>query len=382
MDIGRFAANQYSPGSGDTLKQITNILGLGSYQTVQSNSILASPVPSVNAVVDRGIRIKNHEYIRDVSSSIAFDLLSFGINPGLKGTFPWLADIAASFQKWEPNGIVFFYKGTSAHALNSTNTALGTITGAVQYNVAEGVPPNKTSIVNLAGSMSGPPNHDNIYVVECAPSMRLMKNLLIRRNTAEEEKQKYDLGALYLASVGSQAAAITGELHVCYDITLKQPIQAGSEGNDLLSAHYYDAASAGDGTHPLGTNPTERVDGLGVTFRDTAGGTAYDQIVINPGQTGVFRFEITWKGTAPGGGGIVCPLFTPTNMTVVNCLDKATVHSIACPEDTVDAAQLSAILHYRITDPCEEAVLLVGKAGTTPTTSDVDISVTCVNSSV
>jgi len=228
---------------GNRLERAVNrtrkIIGLGAYGSVGSNALLASPVPIMHDMTDRGIRIQNHEYIGDITSSVDLFTKVFNINPGDPSTFPWLSGIASSFQKWEPLGICFYFKATSATALNSTNTALGTIVGACQYDVSASTPATKPGIVNLSGSQSGVPCQDNVYPVECAPSMRITKNLLVRASgpSTLADLQKYDLAKFILATVGSQAAAVVGELHVTYDIVLKIPLPSGAVGNNLGQYH-------------------------------------------------------------------------------------------------------------------------------------------------
>jgi len=375
MDSGRAISDAFLPGSGSWLKQFTNILGLGAYTPVHGNTILASPVPVMHGLTDKGLRIMNHEFIRDVSSSAAFAIMRFGVNPGLKSTFPWLSDIAASFQKWEPNGIVFYYKATSATALNSTNTALGTVTGAVQYDVDEANPTNKTQMVNLAGSMSGPPMSDNLYPVECAIDMRITRNLLIRRGDIADDLQKYDLGAFLLSTVGSQATAVTGELHICYDITLKQPIQAGAEGNDLLGCHF--SGSNADGTHPLGTATVEVEDGLGITISDSAGGTAYDTITVGAGNSGRFMVELIYSGTPAAWAD---PALTLTNCNGQMRLNNNTVTNVSVTAG-VNTGKATYVLIVDVAEPTLPWSVKYGKAGTVPTAAYVDIYVSAVNKS-
>jgi len=127
-------ANQFMPGAGSLITGVGKLMGFGAYTTAEAEKILASRVPSMNSTLDRGVRIAHHEYLGDVQSTTGFSVIKYSINPGMANTFPWLSTLASAFQEWELIGCIFFFKATSANALNSTNTALGQIIGAVQYN--------------------------------------------------------------------------------------------------------------------------------------------------------------------------------------------------------------------------------------------------------
>jgi hypothetical protein len=355
MDLGRTGADVAMPGAGGIIKGFTNLLGLGAYQPVTGNTVLASPVPIMHDLIDHGVRICNHEFIRDISSSTALSIINFGVNPGLQSTFPWLSSIASSFQKWEPNGIVFFYRATSASALNSTNTALGTIVGAVQYDVDEANPSEKTGLMNLAGAMAGPPNDDNMFPIECAPSMRLMRNLLIRRGPIDDDLQKYDLGKFLLSAVGSQAAATVGELHICYDITLKQPQQSGAQGNDLLMAQF--SLTGVTNLLPLGTAATEVTDGLGVEIDSAA-----RKVTCGPGSSGKFKFSFGWVGTSTA---TTAPSVSLSNCSASNVI-FTTGSNYVFPVNGGTTTQLLQLVTVLVTDPTLPFSITLGAGGTLP----------------
>jgi hypothetical protein len=239
LDVVQAAADVWHPNAGRFMRKARPIVGVGAYDTVGADSLLASPVPVVGSAPDNGVRVKHTEYIMDISSTTALTNMVLNINPGMQTTFPWLSNLARSFQKWDAMAMIFTFKSTSATALGSTSTALGTIIGAVIYDVNAEVPQSKAGILGLSGSRAGVPSKDNLYPVECAPSSRLMRNLLVRSAGVSDDLQKYDLGKLLIATVGSQTDSIAGELHVSYDIVLKSPTLGGAIGSDLAQSHFH-----------------------------------------------------------------------------------------------------------------------------------------------
>jgi len=216
-------ADRFLPGAGYLVSGASKLLGFGAYTRESASTYLASKVPTMHATLDKGIRVSHHEYLGEMSSSTAYAVASYMINPGLSGTFPWLSTVAAAFQKWEDNGIVFYFKSTSADALNSTNTALGSVIGAVTYNPYQVPPTDKVSMLGLSGANAGKPSEDNLFPVECLASQSLFGTKLVRLRGVVDDLAKYDAGTFHIATVGSQAVAAIGELHVVYDITLKEP---------------------------------------------------------------------------------------------------------------------------------------------------------------
>ena len=65
-------------------------------------------------------------------SADVFKIDSYLINAANPKTFPWLSQIAANYEQYDIEGMVF-----SADALNSTKTALGTVMMATQYDVLD-----------------------------------------------------------------------------------------------------------------------------------------------------------------------------------------------------------------------------------------------------
>jgi hypothetical protein len=123
------------------LPLIPKLFGMGDYTTTGRQPELNSLFSNGNYQFNRKPTIiTNREYIGDVISANpnTFSYTTYPLNPGQNATFPWLASIASNFESYRFRGLVFEYKSMSADALNSVNTALGSVVLSVQYDAANG----------------------------------------------------------------------------------------------------------------------------------------------------------------------------------------------------------------------------------------------------
>lgn len=230
---------------------VSQALGFGDY-TVRYNTLMKAP-PMFGSGA-RNIRIRHKEYIGDISSSTSYTVTSYSINPANVSMFPWLSNIATSYQQYKMHGMIFYFNSTSATALNSTNTALGTIMMATNYDVREPNFTSKFEIENTFFSSSSKPSEDLMHAIECSPKER-PTDVLYVDNTGEgaDEPQLYNLGNFQVATVGSQATATIGELWVTYDIELMKPRPSSGVVYTVYSAPTWAVGSIIGTTTPVRT---------------------------------------------------------------------------------------------------------------------------------
>lgn len=284
------------------------ISGLGSYK-VRKNIFLDGNLPVMhNHVEGGGTIIRFQEYLGDVvTSSTAgnFNLQSFYINPANSVTFPWLSQIASNYEEYEIEGMIFEFRSTSADALNSTNTALGTVMLATQYDVLDGVFASKLDMLNYEYSQSVKPSENCLHMIECDPRQTSVSTKLYTLNgvaPSGADLRLYHLGLFSLATVGFQAASVNiGELHITYQVRLMKPKLYASLG--YTEGYYfveYASTSAAQYTNalPLGVaTPTVQTQvgnlavvqtGSTLTFPLSYGLREYRVEVIWNGSTGVY----------------------------------------------------------------------------------------------
>lgn len=249
------------------------ITGHGDYKILSNSLTRPMPVPSFG---ENCIRIRHKEYLGDLNSAALFTSYSYPINPGLASTFPWLAPIASQFEQWIPLGMVFEFVSTSSNALNSTNTALGKVVMATEYNALN---PGFTTVEQMLAtefSNYGKPAENLMHAIECAPG-RVPNNLYyVRTGPPVGDTRLYDLGNFQIAMDGMQAVSNVGGLWCSYDILLCKPII-----NPSLDANQVDQFTwpllTGTGStlysNTYSTTITNVHDQLGGTF--TASSTNY-----------------------------------------------------------------------------------------------------------
>lgn len=252
--LGTSIGNSLVPGVGGAIGGILGkglgfafrkITGKGDYQVSENTLVKPMPVPSFG---DHCIRVKNVEYIGDISSTTAFANTLYSINPGLLISFPWLSNIAKNYEQYRWNGLVYNFVSTSATALNSTNTALGKLIMATDYNALSPAYPNSVSMLQSEFSNYGKPAENLMHAIECAPGQRPTELLFVRSTAAplNSDIRLYDIGNFQIATEGMQASANIGGLWVSYDITFCKPV-LGSVNYSIPSVHYRFSGNSGQG---------------------------------------------------------------------------------------------------------------------------------------
>lgn len=302
--LGSWAGGKLGGMAGDFVGGM--LTGVGDY-TVKKNVLMSGSLPTmVNASANGGVVIRFQEYLTDIVSSStagAFKIQSFLLNPGQTGTFPWLSQLAANFEEYEFEGMVFGYKSMSADALNSTNTALGTVMLATQYDVNDAVFTSKTEMLNYEFSQAIKPSESCLHMIECARSQTVLSELYVlpagQNVPSNSDPRFYHLGRFSIASQGLQGTSVTiGELHVTYQVRLLKPKLYDSLGETIpFTQATLTGASAPAWTNalPLGNSTQSYVFGgnsLGITI-DQATSTVS---IPNIGLRRKITFTFVWTG--------------------------------------------------------------------------------------
>lgn len=231
---------------------------------VVNNSILSGgmSVPMIsNSVSNGAVIIRHREYLRDIDASTAFNSTVFNINPGIAATFPWLAQVANSFEQYRFRGIVFEFKTTSADVVLSTatSTSLGSVVMGTQYNVLEEPFTNKFEMENWEFTTSCKPSVSCLHPIDCGKGTTPVSMLYVRSTNANQtstagDLRLYDLAKFNIACVGMQnatngSAGSIGELWVNYEVELYKPKLV--EDIDTSFAHFDGNAKSASGTYTL-----------------------------------------------------------------------------------------------------------------------------------
>jgi len=236
--LGGPIGGRIGSAAGDLLG---SVLGFGDYE-VKQNSIVNPSGASQQAPVfanNKGeTRIQHREYIGDVySAANVFATESFIINAGDTKTFPWLSTIAAGYEMYKFNGIVFVYKPTSGQ-VTASSPALGAVMMATAYDVLDPPFASKREIDAYEFATSCPPFSSMMHPVECAPGSGALQNMYVRNSGVTlqtdapdvSDPRFYDMGRMQWATQGMPSGFTCGELWVTYDVTLTKPKLAPSIG--------------------------------------------------------------------------------------------------------------------------------------------------------
>lgn len=248
-------------GIGGTLGQgIKTLTGYGDYK-VRSNTLVTGRPPSIANRTRGGgsILVSHKEYLGDITSSSSastFKIQEFPIQPGSSLTFPWLSQIAANFQEYRFHGVIFHFRSMSADALNSTNTALGSVVMSTEYNAASPAFTSKAEMENAQFSNSIKPSESCLHLIECARASTVLTNLYVRTDSIDSATQDirfYDLGNFFIASTGCQGTSVNlGELWVTYEIELFKPKLWSELGETIDYWNGYTLTGVANAT-PFGT---------------------------------------------------------------------------------------------------------------------------------
>jgi len=196
------------------------------------------------------IRVRHREFLGPINGTTSFLSTSYPLNPGMSTTFPWLSQLAANYEQYKMHGCVFQFVTTSATAVSSTNTALGQVVMATDYDALDNPYASSRAMLASLYSNYGVPCRDLVHTIECA-SRKSFSEVLYVRNTAPPtgaDLRLYDVGNFQLATEGMQAGVTQiGGLWVSYDVTFMKPqLQDSSSDTQSMIDTW---TSSSDGQH-------------------------------------------------------------------------------------------------------------------------------------
>jgi hypothetical protein len=341
----------------------SKIMGMGDYE-ISQNSIIgaAAAPPAMHSSMEKMV-LRHREYITDITSSTAaFTLQTFAVNPGLASTFPYLSSIAQNFQEYRFRGLGFEFVSEAADAFSSsTNIAMGYLALAAQYRADAPTWLNKTQFMNEMWATSKRPNDNNLMLIECSPLEQPMAIQYVRSGplTSGQDQKFYDLCTLGVATGGSPSASKVGELWATYEIELYKP--ALTNNPDTIASYAAYTASGVANSTPLGTAFTKLFDTVGAVL-----GT--NSITLPAGSTGNFLIYVLYLSGA--NVSVTYPALTLTNCTYVTTAGNNVLTS---PAASVTAATFSQEFVVNVTNPSIAAVVTFGSSGTIASSTSTSI---------
>lgn len=209
------------------------ITGYGDYtvkaNTLSNSTMIGEMADQVPVFKQQGadIRVRHCEFVTDLvvpADKSAFNSNTFDIDPTSTGTFPWLASVAAKYQKFKVKGMVIGYRSTSTDYNNS-----GVVAIAVNYDPAETAYASMTDLLNSKFAVSTKPSNSMLAPVECDPSRSPVDGYYVKHVTStdvtEASIRQTVMGKINIATSGLtlDPGATIGQIYVSYDIEFLYP---------------------------------------------------------------------------------------------------------------------------------------------------------------
>lgn len=245
---------------------ISSMMGRGMY-TPKSHGvndlIMGGPssVPSMRTVGDEtGALIVTHtERVADIIAPAddKFHVQSYTINAGLEETFPWLHQIASSYEEYEVLQCVFHYKGHDIVGIQDTLDLQGQVIAATKYNVKSKsftdrhemqAYPHATSC-SLNGTLQAGVEADPKKIASGDTHRYVRTGGLL----VDEDRSDYDHARFELALNNTPTDLFNkevGQLYCYYTIKLSKPRLFGGRGRAISA--YTQIAQTTDVNRPFG----------------------------------------------------------------------------------------------------------------------------------
>jgi hypothetical protein len=190
--------------------------------------------PSTSFTLGGDCRIVHREYIQDLTAQASSPSLfnvaaNLPVNPGQAVTFPWLSQVAKSFESYRFNRLDFVY------ATEAPSTLGGTQILTLDYDATDAPPTGKQQALDLRAAVRSAPWKNCVHR-SAREDLHKQKSYFVRPGAqpANTDIKMYDVGNFFAINQGvTTGGAVTGELYVEYDVTLMTPtieFEATGEG--------------------------------------------------------------------------------------------------------------------------------------------------------
>lgn len=224
---------------------MNKIFGSGDYEVqaqgvsdIRSNSLIAgSSVPAMHSDNAGASELFFHEFIGNVQMTTDFRVTSYPLDITSQLTFPWMSQIATNYQQWELVGCIFFLRSLSSNTAVAPTQGMGSVFGAIRYDVSSDQPTSKSEILNSMFASSARPSDNQALPVECSRKMTIISPMkCIPIGVKPPDLQFYQMGWLDIATEGAANSYPDAlELHVTYHVRLLKPRVDNGGGTPCFS---------------------------------------------------------------------------------------------------------------------------------------------------
>lgn len=224
------------------------------------------------------VRVSRREYVMRVTAPTTvsdFDNSSFSINPGLSGVFAWLSQIAANYDEYTLEHLVFHYKPVISQA--SQSGAMGSILLSCNYNAGAAKFASFREMAEYMGTLETRICDEAYFGVECDPTKHGSQPVeFVRTGSVPvgQDIKTYDLGLFQIATSdidsGFTPGSLLGHLYVEYEVMLGKPKLYTALGKGILSDMFRSVTGASLAA-PFGTPIAQDQNTLGSVLTNIAG---------------------------------------------------------------------------------------------------------------
>jgi hypothetical protein len=227
------------------------------------------------------------EFIMDVNGSTSFSVgANLAINPGQALTFPWLSTIAARYEKYRFRRLRFYYKPMVTQFTSNYNT--GKVMMNCDYDASDPAPNSKQQVEDSDPHVDGMPYQSFSFVLDPREMNGMSSDAHYVRPAGlpgGTDIKTYDVGNLFLSTIGQGASGAIGELRVEYDVELSVPIL---DNNDKAPANNSVLFCEGSTTVALTSGVSSNLP-LDLVTNGVGATVAADTFTLLPG-----NYTITW----------------------------------------------------------------------------------------
>jgi hypothetical protein len=285
--------------------------------------------PRISSTPDGVILFKHTEYIADLNGSVDFDSRTLALNPGNEDVFPYLSNIAVSFEYYKFRKLRLRYEPSC-----STSTP-GAVMLCIDYDASDSAPLGKTSfMMNQNATRCSSWSRSSMDLVAKANGAQVKRFVLNDFPPPNTDVKMYNLGNLFIATQGSTAAPI-GEIYVDYEVELSVP--QGATTHDVTAELVVNADS--DPVQPYAhvtVNQNNRAPILDVPGV-TSPSVSYNQDILRVVRAGRYILNSTLISTMATGAGANVNTpggWTGSGVTITN-MPTSTIGSLTAGVSTL-----------------------------------------------
>lgn len=204
----------------------------------QPNMVVKAPVAigvKTRRISPKVFRISHKEYIGSISyESADFTVEAYQINPGNIKSFPWVSQIANSFESFKLVSQRYEYRPTTS------TTTTGNIMMAIDYDPDDDLPTDEFSLLANASVVQTVPWSPNSIPVDLKNLRNRQSKLFVARHGQEDRFTS--AGQLLFAASGVTETAQIGQLYCHYVIEFYTPQVDSSSMDDEVIYNFTAAA--------------------------------------------------------------------------------------------------------------------------------------------